>query len=168
MAAPLGNQFWKQRSTHGRNPIFATPEDLWNACEQYFEAIDANPLHEAQAFAYQGTVKQEALPKMRAMTIGGLCIFLDIDQTTWRTYADKEGFSSVVTRVEAVIRDQKFSGAAAGLLNANIIARDLGLAEKQEHGGPDGGPIVMEVDDKKLARSLALILAKGIKAKPGA
>jgi hypothetical protein len=28
--------------------------------------------------------------------------------------------------------EQKFSGAAAGLLNPNIIARDLGLADKSE------------------------------------
>ena len=28
--------------------------------------------------------------------------------------------------------EQKFAGAAVGLFNANIIARDLGLTDKQE------------------------------------
>ena len=28
--------------------------------------------------------------------------------------------------------EQKFAGAAVGLFNANIIARDLGLADKQD------------------------------------
>ncbi|MDR6901408.1 hypothetical protein J2W52_003032 [Rhizobium miluonense] len=37
MAAPKGNKFWMARSSHGRNPIFATPEDLWNACNEYFQ-----------------------------------------------------------------------------------------------------------------------------------
>lgn len=37
--------------------------------------------------------------------------------------------------MEEIIRTQKFEGASADLLNPNIIARDLGLAEKQEHSG---------------------------------
>ena len=132
MAAPVGNQFWRQRSSHGRKPIFASPEDLWDACVEYFDWVEANPLKEAQAFAYQGQVTIQPLDKMRAMTIGGLCIFLDIARSTWDAWRDAEGFSEVTSRVDEVIRTQKFEGAAAGLLNPNIIARDLGLAEKQE------------------------------------
>lgn len=132
MAAPVGNSFWKQRSSHGRKPIFASPEQLLEACIEYMEWVDANPLYEAQAFAYQGSVKIESIAKLRAMTLSGLCVFLDIDRTTWSDYASKHDFSPVTTQVEEIIRDQKFSGAAAGLLNANIIARDLGLADKSE------------------------------------
>ena len=31
MAANLGNQFWKNRSKHGRDKLFATPDLLWQA-----------------------------------------------------------------------------------------------------------------------------------------
>lgn len=141
MSAPEGNQFWKQRSSHGRKPIFPDPETLWEACCEYFDWVEQNPLLEAQAFAYQGDVKLQELPKMRAMTLSGLCIFLDIDRTTWAEYRAREGFSLITTRVEEVVRTQKFEGASAGLLNANIIARDLGLADKSELSGPDGAPI---------------------------
>jgi hypothetical protein len=65
---------------------------------------------------------------MRAMTISGLCIFLDISRPTWVEYRAKEGFSSIVSRVDEIIRTQKFEGASADLLNPSIIARDLGLA----------------------------------------
>lgn len=130
MGAPVGNRFWEARSSHGRAPIFASPDDLWTACQEYFEWTEANPLLEAQAFAYQGNVKVESLPKMRAMTIAGLCIFLDIDATTWADYRTKQDFSRIATRVDEIIRTQKFQGAAADLLNPNIIARDLGLADK--------------------------------------
>lgn len=161
MGAPIGNQFWKQRSTHGRNPIFPDADTLWNACVEYFEWVDANPLYEAQAFAYQGSVKVENLAKMRAMTISGLCIFLDINEDTWFEYKKREGFTEVTTRVDKIIRDQKFAGAAAGLLNANIIARDLGLSEKTEHSGPEGGPIEMTaVSPQKRRAALALALAR--------
>lgn len=72
---------------------------------------------------------------MRAMTIGGLCLFLDIAPDTWFRYAKMEGFSDVTREIEEAIRLQKFAGAAAELLNPNIIARDLGLADKREHSG---------------------------------
>lgn len=137
-----GNRFWEARSSHGRNPIFRTAEELWGACCEYFEWVDANPLHEAKAFAYEGEVTVEPLPKMRAMTITGLCLFLDIAYSTWDEWrSSRPDFSEVITRAEAVIYSQKFGGAAAGLLVANIIARDLGLAEKSELTGKGGGPV---------------------------
>ncbi|WP_159585929.1 DNA-packaging protein [Chelativorans xinjiangense] len=161
MAAPKGNQFWKARSSHGRNPIFAAPEDLWTACVEYFEWVEENPLWEDKLVSYQGVTTHEPVCKMRAMTIGGLCIFLDISRRTWDEYRGREDYLPVVTRAEEIIRDQKFSGAAADLLNANIIARDLGLAEKQEHTGKDGGPIeTKDTSDLEVARRVAFLLNK--------
>ncbi len=146
MAAPYGNQFWKARTKHGRDKLFSSAEALWEACCEYFEWVEENPLWETKAFAYQGVVTQENIPKMRAMTIEGLCLFLDIDPSTWYDWRKQEDFSNVVSRAESVIRSQKFSGAAADLLNANIIARDLGLTDKQsqEVSGPNGGPVQSE------------------------
>jgi DNA-packaging protein gp3 len=144
MAAPKGNEFWKLRSSHGRNPIFSDPEQLWDAACEYFEWVEANPLWEDKLVTFQGSASHEPCAKMRAMTIDGLCLFLDIDPTTWADYRRKEDFSSIATRVENVIRSQKFAGAAADLLNPNIIARDLGLSDKQEHSGPGGGPVIFK------------------------
>ena len=79
---------------------------------------------------------------MRAMTIAGLCIFLDISQQAWSEYKKREGFGEVTTRVDEIVRTQKFQGAAADLLNPNIIARDLGLSDKQELTGANGAPLV--------------------------
>ena len=78
MPAPLGNRFWEARSTHGRKPIFATPEILWDAATQYFEWNEANPLWETKSYMFQGAPVQDQIPKMRAMTIMGLCLYLDI------------------------------------------------------------------------------------------
>jgi len=44
----------------------------------------------------------------------------------------------------------KFEAAAGGLLNPNIIARDLGLAERTELTGRDGEPIKTQLDVTKL------------------
>lgn len=137
MAAPKGNKFWMARTKHGRDKLFASPDALWEACCEYFEWVEENPLWEAKAFAYQGDIKQENLPKMRAMTISGLCLFLDIDRSTWTAWKTDKDFSAIISRAEEVIYSQKFAGAAAELLNPNIIARDLGLTDKQDlnHSG---------------------------------
>lgn len=137
MAATKGNQFWKARATHGRKKIFATPDAMFDAACEYFQWCEDHPLK--KDVFYQG-IKAAEESLMRAMTISGLCIFLgvhneylngfesDLDLDT----AQGKDFSQVISRIKQIIRTQKFEGASAGLLNANIIARDLGLADKQE------------------------------------
>lgn len=163
MAAPKGNQFWRVRSSHGRKPIFPDPDILWDACCEYFEWVEANPLWEDRVMSYQGVNTHEPVAKMRAMTVTGLCNFLDISLQAWTEYRTRNGFGDVTTRVDQIIRDQKFAGAAADLLNANIIARDLGLADKSELTGKDGGPIQTEdAGGYDLARRIAMALAGGL------
>lgn len=147
MAAPKGNQFWLARSSHGANPKFKDPAQLWEACLEYFQWVEDNPLWEAKATQFQGVQVDMNIPKMRAMTISGLCLFLDICEKTWANYRDKDDFVQVITRAEKVIYNQKFIGASADMLNPNIIARDLGLVDKkrEEQTGADGGPIQHEV-----------------------
>lgn len=135
MSAPKGNDFWKARSSHGRTPIFASQDALWEAATEYFAWVEDNPLWEDKIVSYQGQTTHEPVCKMRAMTISGLCIFLDIARSTWDEYRANKDFSGIVSRVEEIIRTQKFEGASADLLNANIIARDLGLADKQDMSG---------------------------------
>lgn len=132
MAAPKGNEFWKARTKHGRDKLFKDSQVLWDACVEYFEWVEANPLWEARIAQRNGEPEEFILPKMRAMTIGGLCVFLDISQETWCDYRKKKDYSEIIEKVDQIIREQKFTGASAGLLNPNIIARDLGLSDKQE------------------------------------
>lgn len=145
-----GNKFWLARSSHGRNPIFSDPEQLRNACYEYFEWVENNPLYEEKIFHAQGIITKDTVTKMRAMTISGLCLFLDICENTWANYKKQRDFLSITLEVEKVIYNQKFAGASADLLNPNIIARELGLADKQqnEHTGVDGKPIAHSVEIK--------------------
>ncbi len=132
MAAPKGNRFWEARTTHGRQKLFESSHALWSACCEYFVWVEDNPLTEVKSYQFQGVPFQDEIAKMRAMTIDGLCLFIDIDVETWRRWRKDDDFCGVVTRVESVIKSQKFAGAAADLLNANIIARDLGLTDKSK------------------------------------
>ncbi len=140
MAAPKGNQFWKARTKIGRGKIFKKPEDLWKAACEYFEWVEENPLIEIKAFQFQGQPVKVEVPKMRAMTINGLCLFLGVNTEyiyQFEAALDKEteegkAFSNIISHIKTVIRNQKLEGAAADLLNANIISRELGLKDKSE------------------------------------
>lgn len=136
MAAPKGNQFWKLRSKHGRDKLFESPELLLEAAQEYFNWCDKHPLKEQKAFSYQGKITRTSLNKMRAYTLDGLCLYLGCSESYFRKFKSKlqskegEDFFTVIEHIEKVIYNQKFTGAAADLLNANIIARDLGLSDK--------------------------------------
>lgn len=156
MAAPKKNQFWKARTKHGRDKIFSSPESFWDACQEYFQWVEDNPLWENKVAQFQGGVIDMPVAKMRAMTKAGLCFFLGIDETTfnrWRDGADQD-FCRVAREAEHVIYQQKFAGAAADLLNPNIIARDLGLVDKNqtEHSGSID---INKMSDDELERRIA-------------
>jgi hypothetical protein len=145
-AAPKNNQFWKLRAKHGRDKLFSSPQLLWEAACEYFQWCVDNPLMEAEqaksaAKPYYDEEKKETvfppnlveLPKMRAFTWDGLELYIDIySLRDYKTNPDYKDFQQVITRIEKVIYNQKFTGAAAGFLNPNIIARDLGLKDSTD------------------------------------
>lgn len=151
MGAPKGNRFWELRSKHGRDKIFTTPESMWEAAVEYFEWCEDNPLIEVD-FRGKENDKVE-LPKMRAFTLQGLCLYLHVNTVYFNDFADglkgktdqiSKDYSEIITRIRETIYDQKFSGAAAGFLNPNIIARDLGLRDKQEVDTKLSGKVQVE------------------------
>ena len=84
------------------------------------------------------------------MTIQALCFFLDISDEAWSDYCNRQDFVGITTRIKKVIYSQKLEGAAADLLNSNIIARELGLSDKvqNEHTGANGEAIQHAVSIK--------------------
>jgi hypothetical protein len=151
MGAPIGNEYYKVRLKDGKDKQYETPQKLLDACNEYFQWCIENPLVEEQANVYQGTVRKFTLSKLRAFTVHGLCNFLDISTTTWSNYRNHNGkeYLTVVSRVDQMLYDQKFTGAAANLLNSNIIARDLGLQDKKVIEDKRPKKIQIEIIDRK-------------------
>ena len=131
MGAEIGNKYWQMRSKDGTEPKY-NPDELWKKAVKYFEWVDKNPLKEEQLFSYQGTIIRGSTDKMRAMTYQGLQLFLDISHVTWINYKKKKDYITITDAIQKIIYEQKFTGAAATLLNPNIIARDLGLKDEQK------------------------------------
>jgi hypothetical protein len=155
MAAPKGNKFWKIRSKHGRSKLFANAGLLWDAACEYFEWVYSHPLKESKVCSFQGKNVLKSVPLMRAMTISGLCIYLGTHEeylTSFESGLDlntNEGkdFSRVIKDIRSVIITQKFEGASAGLLNQNIIARDLGLVDKKDVSGDILNPLTELINE---------------------
>ena len=161
MAAPKGNQFWRLRSKHGRDKLFATPELLWDAACEYFQWCDENPWSTRKAIQKtvptkvkkgkktvvedKQYVQQEVTPTSRPYSLMGFCVYTGASTSWWRSFREKcehakdEDFLSVIARVEGTIKTQQFEGACVGAFNSNIIARTLGLADKQEIDHTTGG-----------------------------
>lgn len=141
-----GNKEWQIRSKHGRDKIFASPELMMEAANEYFEWCDKNPFYKAELFVYKGYANTIDVPVKRPYTREGLNCYIGTDSSYFRTFksVNKEkkdelsvGFLAVIRQIEERIDNQQFSGAAAGFFNANIIARKLGLVDKvaTEHSG---------------------------------
>ena len=162
MAAPKGNEFWKLRSKHGRDKLFANPELLWEAACEYFQWCNDNPWMKMEQSRAKTSMKIElesgeidtiepdtliGLPTARPYTLTGLCLYLNCSASYFRTFKSirneikddkltdlEKDFLTIITRIEETIYTQKFEGATVGAFNANIIARDLGLIDKQGIG----------------------------------
>jgi hypothetical protein len=156
-----GNGFWKLRTKHGRDRIFESPADMWAAACEYFEACENNPLYSTD-FKGQYTTEVQ-IPKLRAFSMKRLCLFLGTNEAYFSQFKKtlpsletslQKDFSQVITAIEDTVFCQKFEGAAAGELNANLISRELGMADR----------LVAEVEDKRKAVQEAYpdILSEGM------
>ena len=125
-------------------PELNTPGDFLRAAVEYFRWRTEHPIQEevVSIAPTTGRITRTHKSMKKVFTKGSMLSYLNLPKDTFsRLRAKGEDWAEAVERVEAVIEDDKFTGAVAGLYNANIISRDLGLADKQEISGPGGGPV---------------------------
>lgn len=125
---------WRARASVGAPRLYESPELLQAAVFEYFEWIEQNPLTSTKVgFSYGEAVKTE-ITHIRAMTKGGLAMFLGVTpETLYEWKKSRADLKPIIEWAERCVWNQKFEAAGAGLLNANIISRELGLADKQIH-----------------------------------
>lgn len=129
-----------------RPPVrFESADEFLVACVGYFRWCEENPLLEDQVFQYQGAIIRGEKARMRPFTKRGLATHLGIPESRLAAYeARGDEWAEAMEMVEQVIYTQKFEGGATGLLNSGFIARDLGMADRSEVTGRNGGPLQMQ------------------------
>ena len=102
-----GNQMWRARSSHGRKPIFSEPEQLLDACCQYFEWCDENPLVTWKPFVTKdGEVSQMEQYYPRPYTLEGMLNYIDLGDTTFRDYEGNPDFTEICKHIRNTIRNR--------------------------------------------------------------
>jgi hypothetical protein len=168
-----GNTIWGQRSKHGRDKIFQTPSELWESACEYFQWCDDNPLIEMKPMVVSdgkgegSSVEKVEVEKMRPYTLEGLCLYLNTNTAYFRTFKKQlvpnsvntpeliSDFNTVITAIEETIHNQLFTGAAAGFLKENLIARKLGIGDKMTNENINYNSINMTRDEiKKISDEL--------------
>jgi hypothetical protein len=154
MSAPRGNSYWKRRSKHGRDKIFASPDLLWEAACEYFQWVDTHPWYRNEPIKSgdkAGTIVRVATA--RPYTLHALCLYLGVSISYFRNFKNEQepnpaskGFLTVIGTIQQVIYIQKFEGAAVGAFNANIISYDLGSICRKENDIKNSS-ITVEITD---------------------
>ncbi|WP_285011270.1 terminase small subunit [Pedobacter faecalis] len=145
-------------------PFKFSPTEFDLAWQQYFQYVDDNPWMKNEVMKsgeLAGQIIQ--VPTARPYSEVGFCAFhnlgekyiTELSHTLLKHVKDKESklhdeateLSNILTQARARCRAQKFEGAAVGAFNANIIARDLGMADNQnvKHDGIPETPPAKQV-----------------------
>jgi hypothetical protein len=121
----------------GRPKNIKTPEILWKLFEDYVKHEADNPMFKVEYVGKEGRV--EKTPLETPITFMGFeCWLQDNDYASHlsKYVANSDGgyseFVTIITRIQNNCFVHNFKGASVGIFNANIIARKLGLTEKQE------------------------------------
>lgn len=137
-------QFWQQKPKGQGVMAYQTPESLREAAIEAFDWMHKHPKRRQVTAHYKGSFVRTYETLERPFSFHGLSMVLGISYTGLQNYRERKEFSEVMEWIDGVIYTQKFEGAAVGTLNANFIARDLGLAERNEVTGRNGGPVQTE------------------------
>jgi|APGre2960657404_1045060.scaffolds.fasta_scaffold88300_1 hypothetical protein len=135
MAAPKGNQYALGCAT-GRDKIFKTPDELLTSFLEYKKEVNGNPWIKHEAIkSGEFTGQLISIPLQRPYTLKGFSVFCGISYQGLFNYGHNESYNEffeVYNKIETECDVQKFEGASVGAFNASIIARDLGLTDKQD------------------------------------
>lgn len=108
-------------------PVAYTPERLWEVSCGYFRWALSKPLLEDKLF---GSGLRENVKHPKPFTKRALCVYLEITMRTFDSYCHRAEYQLVTETIKSIMFDQKFSAAAAGMMNPSIVARELGLVDR--------------------------------------
>ena len=115
-----------------------TPEKMWELFLEYVKHEAANPMYKVEYVGREGS--QVNTPLETPITFEGFeCYLADkgVINDLGDYQSNKDGrysdYSTIITRITKNCFVHNYKGAAVGLFNPNLIARKLGISDKQEH-----------------------------------
>lgn len=124
-------------SNVGRPRVIESVEDFEIRTKQYIEWVKSNPVDKTITTAFQGEINYKKVPHCRPMTQYGWASFLGVGLSTLKDYSKRPEYSAIFEYFQSSMTAWNIDGATSGDLNATIVARIEGLADKKEteHSG---------------------------------
>lgn len=118
----------------GRPRKFSKPSQLLKAFQEYIEDRKERVIKiEEEEFGYYGESNHRKTKRKEfehPLSIADFCVFLGMSRNWWNELPTE--FLGVKGIISDYIFTYQLKGAEVGLFNANIVARELGLADKRE------------------------------------
>lgn len=142
-------------------PLHFTPKQLAEKFEEYVHWCEDNEMEieeKQKGIVGNGYVdKSTKNYKQRLVSVHGFLVFIGKTKRWWSQLSEgKQGekFSYLKESITEYCEDYQKEMAAAGVFNANIISRLLGLADKKELTGESINIIVNSPEEKKELESM--------------
>ena len=142
-------------------PLHFSPKQLAEKFEEYVKWSEENVIEigeRQKGIASGGYVdKTTTNYKQRLISVHGFLVFIGKSKRWWTELSDgKQGdkFSTLKDSITSYCEDYQKEMAAAGIFNANIISRLLGLADKKELTGESINIIVNSPEEKEKLESM--------------
>lgn len=121
----------------GRPRSISSPEELWRLFRQYKTWAKENPYlkHDFVGKDGDSVMRKFERPLSFAQFEAYLVermIINDLGDYERNKEGRYQDFTTIIRAIKRIIEGDQFDGAAAGIYKENIIARKLGLADKQE------------------------------------
>ncbi len=147
MAGDKESQFWRLRSKHGKDRIVKSPKQLAELADEYFELCVSDPL---EVVDFKGKDANEVTYKHpRPFLKNELARFCGLAQ--WRSIellkevkGKEDDYTQVIARIEGIIADRKYTYAVIRVFDSNIVARDLGLVDRQDVKNTGAQSVIIE------------------------
>lgn len=119
----------------GRPRRFAKPSQMLKAFEEYVEdrksrAIEISEDEESSNSNGFSSDHSKVRKISHPLSIRDFCVHLGMTYSWWRNLPDE--FLTVKEAISDFIFGYQLKGAESGMFNANIVARELGLADKTD------------------------------------
>jgi len=120
------NTYWQLAQNPGR-PLSYQPEELYNKAREYMQYLFDNPIDTVVVSNREAV----HVDKYRPATIQGFCVYIGISSSAFYEYEKRNEFLEIIARIRDLFFSQKIEGAAAGIFDGNIVARELKLFDSQ-------------------------------------
>lgn len=148
----MNEYFVPFKAKGGRPRKFVTPAKLLDAFREYLDDRKERVINMSKFDV--GSVgesfinKEEKRVKHHPLSIADFCVFVGCSREWWKSLPDE--FAEAKSLISDYIFTFQLKGAENGEFNANLVARQLGLADKKEvSASGEGLTIIVNNQEQK-------------------